>query len=552
MSPGAETSPTSQPETVELTGRYGKRSRRGCWTCRSPQVKKRCDEQRPVCGRCSRLNILCDYSARLTKAERRKAERSSQPTASHGNPPDLSLSIVTVSAPRTGACSLELSDEDHEAIRYFRTAFAKSHHTKNPDYSLISIMFTLAQEEPMIMHMVLSLGMQEMDIRRHSQTLSRRRDPLQHYAAALSLLADAVAPDNGSQDLDVIYTALWLMLLYEQQFGDSECKAYTKHLEGTSSLLQHRSQQLCLPPSPSSMPMAQTPVLSRHLDPQRNLHGSVYSARILVWIALLDAAAASSGVGGHVNAALFRKLVGNNTQSTTRSTSPVEAFSRFHRFSNPLYRMQWGDKYPQAELLDDVENRNIYALLGQCSQLRYMVAQLAVLYQKDSAAATQKAPDVDSAIEQVGYLFTELMEVAIELSPHTDNSHRLVANIRAIVPMYYAVLLDFMRLTNTNEPLGDRQRLALREIMNLAYQSYKHDGDAAMTRVAWPLFIAALETDDLLHRDWIVERFAAISNYGKNFERAHRFLLGTIPLQQQLGRRIDLREQLASTEHFVL
>lgn len=118
--------------------------------------------------------------------------------------------------------------------------------------------------------------------------------------------------------------------------------------------------------------------------------------------------------------------------------------------------------------------------------------------------------------------------------------------------MYYAVVLDFMRVTKFEQPLDDRQYHALREIMNLAYQSFKHDGDDAMIRVAWPLFIAALETDDLLHRDWVLDRFAAISKYGKNFERAHRFLIEVIPMQQQFGKRVDIRSQLETRGQFVL
>lgn len=443
-------------------------------------------------------------------------------------------------------------DEDHEAIRYFRTAFAQFHHTKNPNYSLISIMFKIAQEDAMVMHMVISLGLREMDARRPGAESTPKQNPLRHYASALGLLADAIAPENEAQDLDAIYTALWLMLLYEQQFGDAGCKTYADHLAGASSLLQHRgSRQLQLPPAiPGQKETA--PVLARQSQPAPSSKLSIYSARIIVWISLLDAAAASAGVGGQVNGSLFSLLLGSSLDAGERPTTPVEAFSRLHRYSNPLYRLTWGDGYPQDELLDDVENRNVYALLGQCGQLRYMVAQLAVLYRKDPPAAAQKASDVESSIQQVGYLFTELLEVASELSPDTDNSHRLVANIRAIVPMYHAVVLDFVRLTASDQPLGDRQRHALKEIMNLAYQSFKHGGNEAIIRVAWPLFMAALETDDLLHRDWVLDRFAAISKYGKNFERAHRFLLGTISLQQQLGRRVNLREQLERTMQFVL
>jgi Fungal Zn(2)-Cys(6) binuclear cluster domain len=39
-----------------------RRSKSGCWTCRARKVK--CDERRPVCMGCNRLDLNCDYSAR--------------------------------------------------------------------------------------------------------------------------------------------------------------------------------------------------------------------------------------------------------------------------------------------------------------------------------------------------------------------------------------------------------------------------------------------------------------------------------------------------------
>ena len=59
-----------------------RRSRAWCWTCRSPTVKKGCDRRRPICGRCERLQIHCDYAPRPTLAERRRTNRTAQSTLS--------------------------------------------------------------------------------------------------------------------------------------------------------------------------------------------------------------------------------------------------------------------------------------------------------------------------------------------------------------------------------------------------------------------------------------------------------------------------------------
>ncbi|KAL2872962.1 hypothetical protein SGCOL_011886 [Colletotrichum sp. CLE4] len=467
------------------------------------------------------------------------------------------LSLFNPLAPAMGACSLDLSSADHEAIRYFRTSFAKQNHTKNPDYSLYSIMFDIAQTDPMVMHVVLALGGRELEFRRNKNAEEARgpKTPIQHYSSALRMMADTIGgEDNGQLDLDAVCTGLYLMLLYEQKYGDGKCQGLSNHLVGASLILQHRFKDLLLQlPAPSPEANRKSLALTRRGQDASGSRLSLYSARMLVWIALHDAAAASYGLGGQLNCALHKimsALDGQVGSGISSPFQPLDAFERLHRFSNPLYRSMWADSYPQAELLDDVENRNVYALLGACGQLRFMIAQLANLIHEDDASQQQRVMAVDMTIQQVGWKFTELLEVAAELSISTDNSHRLVANIRGIVPHYHAVVLEFLRLTrfDATPMLSARQRSALREIMNLAFQAFKHEGDEAMTRIAWPLFMVALETDDLLHREWVISRFQAMSRFSKNLDRAHFFLKDIIEMQNSLARRVDVRERFQSGE----
>ncbi|KAK6222406.1 C6 zinc finger domain protein [Colletotrichum tabaci] len=567
-------------------GRSGPRSRNGCWTCRTKKVK--CDEQRPNCHRCMRLRLLCDYAPRFKLPKRGKARKdrsvssqlvmpsaSSDMSAERGGGGDSSpswlptwahavtylsqsksLSLFSPEAPAMGACSLDLSSADHEAIRYFRTSFARLNHTKNPDFSLYTIMFDIAQTDPMVMHVVLALGGRELEFRRNKDTEESRgpKTPLQHYSSALRMMADAIGgEDNVQLDLDAVCTALYLMLLYEQKYGDGKCRGFSNHLVGASLILQHRFKDMLLQlPAPSPETTRKSLALTRRGQDGSGSRLSLYSARMLVWIALQDAAAASYGLGGQLNCALHKimgSLDGQAVGGIPSPFQPLDAFERLHRFSNPLYRSMWADAYPQAELLDDVENRNVYALLGACGQLRFMIAQLASLsHVINDASQQQRIMAVDVTIQQVGWKFTELLEVAAELSTSTDSSHRLVANIRGIVPHYHAVVLEFLRMTRVNDTLTllTRQRNALREIMNLAFQAFKHEGDEAMTRIAWPLFMVALETDDLLHRDWVLSRFQRMSRFGKNLDRAHGFLKETIEIQNRLGRRVDVRERFQS------
>ncbi|KAH7095466.1 hypothetical protein FB567DRAFT_586787 [Paraphoma chrysanthemicola] len=360
-----------------------------------------------------------------------------------------------------------------------------------------------------------------------------------------------MSTETGVQDFDAICTAIWMMIVYEQQLGDAQFSSYAHHLKGLSSLLRHHCESHpALEQSETSS--ALMPVVFTRQTQAQSLPGlSIYSARVLIWTALLDAAAAFAGIGGHVNKAILNTVLRCNQSAEGGAKDPVKAFLELHRYSGPLYRLAWGE-YPEHELLADVEDRDVYGLLAGCVQLRFMTAQLATEYTRSPAEAAEHAKDVEKAIQGVGATFAELIEVASRLSLATDNQNRLVSNIRAIVPMYHAAVLDFMRLSSTEQGLNGRQRHALKEIMNLAFQSQQHGGDEAVMKLAWPLFIAALETDDMLHRDWILKQFRTISKYGISFQRAHEFLVENLALQLSSAKRICLRTQMEKTARFVL
>ncbi|KAH7137453.1 hypothetical protein B0J13DRAFT_528088 [Dactylonectria estremocensis] len=569
----SQSPPASPASFRQGDGRNAPRSRKGCWTCRTKKVK--CDEATPQCRRCLRLSLLCDYAPRKRSSKsaglaiqslirqtstvdsgsnvacfQRLARNRLHALLEQNGP--ASLSTFSLPVPATGASSVVFTAADHESIRYFRTSFARLHHTKNPDYSLYSIMFRLAQVDPIIMHMILAVGGREMEFRRNMRSEDNRGvgSPLWHYSSALRMMADIVGDgDTQCLDLDSIHTALYLMLLYEQKYGDEKCSGVANHLGGASLILKHRCNDKLLLSCPSAgRGLRKIEAAKEAEKPPENKPLSLYSARLIVWIALFDAAAASCGVGGELNGTLVKLMSGSNT--TESQFQPLENFDRLHRFSNPLYRTTWGEEYPQNELLDDVENRSVYSLLGACTQLRFMIAKLAKLYECDVEAAEERAWVVELSIQEVNNKFAELMEVAAELSLTTDNSHRLVANIRSIVPYFYAVVLDFLRLIRSDDETGlsSRQIDALRQIMNLAFQTYKHGGDEAMMRIAWPLFMVALETDDLLHREWALDRLKSISRFGANFERAHRFLVGVVDTQSRSGKRVNVRERFQSGE----
>ncbi|KAL7949495.1 hypothetical protein V8C42DRAFT_311060 [Trichoderma barbatum] len=545
----------------------GRRSKNGCYTCRIKKVK--CDEVRPRCERCVRLRRLCDYEPKMKHNDLLAISRGymlavenskSLPTWAQRAALTRALALpIQLPEFPSSASSLNLTSADHEAIRYFRTTFARIHHTKNPDYSLFSIIFTLAQDEPMVMHALLALGGHEIEFRRNSssegtsdcfsQVVERDRNkwtPVQHYSAALGLLADVIgSADDGRQlKLDPICAVLYLMLVYEQKYGDRTCSGLSNHLAGAALIMKHRCKSLS--DQISTRGWQGTPVLTR-MQPQNDSQPpglSLFVIRLLVWIALCDSTAATFGLGGQFNSEL-KDIMGPDDSSS------ISGFDVLHRYSNSLYRSMWGDTYPQVELLDDVENRDIFAFLCASMQLRGIVADLAKL---DVDELRQRLPAVESAFRQVDLRYGELLEVASDISLSTDNSHRLVANIRAFIPVYHASKLELLRVIRRND-ITPRMEIVpeahIAAIIDLAIQADKHQGVEGTIRVAWPLFVVALETNSVVHQRWILSRFQAMSSYSKNLERAHRFLIEA--LRQQHNKSGVYKDfKLANGEIFVI
>ncbi|KAL7795956.1 fungal-specific transcription factor domain-containing protein [Trichoderma ceciliae] len=552
--------------------RKARRSKNGCYTCRIKKVK--CDEVRPRCQRCVRLRRLCDYEPKMKHNDLLAMSRGymlalesskALPTWAQRAALTRALALPTL-LPEfpSSASSLNLTSADHEAIRYFRTTFARIHHTKNPDYSLFSIIFTLAQDEPMVMHAILALGGHEIEFRRNSdsdglhvascsQLAARHHNrwtPVQHYSAALGLLADAIGTaDDGRQlELDPICAALYLMLVYEQKYGDGTCSGLSNHLAGAALIVRHRGQSLS--EQISKRGWQGTPVLTRMQRPQSQPQEpgmSLFVIRLLAWIALCDSTAATFGLGGQFNSEL-KEIMGPNDASS------IAGFDLLHRYSNSLYRSMWGDTYPQAELLDDVENRDIFAFLCACMQLRAMVADLAKL---DTYELVQRLPTIESTFRQIDQRYGELLEVASDINLSTDNSHRLVANIRAFIPIYHAAKLELSRLIRGKDMTTNIEIVPeahITAIIDLAIQADKHQGIEATLRVAWPLFVVALESNSVVHRSWILSRFQAMSRYSKNLERAHRFLTEALRLQNASDGKIEVYNdfRLANGEIFVI
>ncbi|KAG5766269.1 hypothetical protein H9Q72_005636 [Fusarium xylarioides] len=539
------------------------RSRGGCQTCRVKKVK--CDETRPICRRCLRLELTCDYTRLPRKKYTRRVIASSAasspanliPSAdvgstpsntstAHGDHPypgefatgsssdtqsaDVSLPPLNTIADDGLAldlspdCAAILSPSDHSAIHFFRFVLPGMVGTRISMHSGPGLVWKLAQQSPMVLHMVCAVSGQtwsEKTSGSKSEAESRRLRAIQHYRDGLQMLAVATQIPSEITYLPPVLATLWLMLLYELRFGDGCGIGVDAHLRGATSILLGRSRLTTSDNSDTHT--------SQIIEPESFCP---VSCRILVWLSHADGGAVLNGFGGY-----FNNLLGTSSVDISES----EAQGRLQRVRQLQKRSVlanydlWGRSYPQTELLEDMQCSDLSCFDAECAQLKFMVGSLAAAEHRDKALHGSWRQSVAGAILNVKSRYGELISVANRLELPDDGPHRrFVMEMQSVISCFHAIYVCFLRFGQ--EPMAPEQREAMKEIMSLAFKVYRDQGEPGLSRLGWPLFVVAIESDDILHRSWVLERFSELASHGENYRQAYqaiRVAVGGRPLDER-------------------
>jgi hypothetical protein len=224
------------------------RSSTGCWTCRTRKVK--CDERLPVCKRCERLELTCNYAQRARKPYTSSKRRLK--SHHHLNDNDHASASLTRPSPSVDDSSaatlfirtpsLVLGSYENEAIHHYQSEFTRVHHSKTAKFNVLSMIYEIATKSEAVMHMVIVVARSELLLLRANGNSEAGSDDccIIHYSAALGVVGNFLNGMNQTDDLDAIVAAIYLMALYEQRFSDGNGSALSTHLKGLASLIQNK------------------------------------------------------------------------------------------------------------------------------------------------------------------------------------------------------------------------------------------------------------------------------------------------------------------------
>ncbi|KAL2845261.1 fungal-specific transcription factor domain-containing protein [Aspergillus pseudoustus] len=270
------------------------RARTGCWTCRARRIK--CDEGRPKCRRCARLNVDCEYGIRLIWHEEsmargvchgREAVWSKRGTSNRGQAawmaPRRTNGDTLPQEHRPTRSAREwmfLNTSTHDLELYLNL----SHDTDNPSSQLMPALSpplttlpfkTPSQNDPTLLsyfehiicssstlidnahcnpyrYLILPMAMSSeglyhatLAIAANTLRLSNpsyRLPALEHHSRALAHLRYLLSQDEWTErELDEMIGLVLMLCWFE--ISDNSCPAWITHLNGYQDLLRTRQSR---------------------------------------------------------------------------------------------------------------------------------------------------------------------------------------------------------------------------------------------------------------------------------------------------------------------
>ncbi|KAI9373344.1 Rh-like protein/ammonium transporter [Aspergillus egyptiacus] len=502
-----------------MTGRNAPRSKNGCTTCRRRKVK--CGEEHPICRRCFALRLSCEWGGSVRRG--RSVPVHIQPARPRWSPPATTASHVfdslapgqeivptahqfiqsslpetpawentrfasTIPTPlypslsgTTVACSnsLVLTEPDQQYFQYFPSSLVVYYYIKSWPWSSFSYLYQgPAASSKVIMRMILALSASDMHrsglVVRPAGRPSALDHARYHYGLAVKEFRQLLETPQGPislAELEIIFATMFLMILYEWQFGQS-VHGLQLHLSGMRSLLQSHPQLF-------EAKDVDEVLMSMDAAGDSAPKVSFIPEQLLLWILYIDIGCRPMGTAE----SLYDWVI--------QSGNPALHPDRLYRCARLWGRCFWGKQYPEQEVSDDIENYRGLELLHVAMILRYRIWQALC---DDPLRTSFQAKSLLMEIMATRDRFSDLFLTAKFAGP--ASTRRTLITINMAVCNFYAQVLFHRRVLCAPGPPSNFQRVAVTHIIEIATKQYASD-PRLIRRLHWPLLMAAIETENI-------------------------------------------------------
>ncbi|CZR60847.1 uncharacterized protein PAC_10743 [Phialocephala subalpina] len=553
-----------------------RRSKNGCITCRTV-AKMKCDEEKPTCGRCSRLKLTCCWKAGPSLRERRRGvgtwrsrehwqpspifpkgiqDSNDSAAESHSTLEDVEnetasplschvndwldaqtddLNLVPLSdaeslrwpvADRQSNIHLEssvnsmirmytadrllqtnyqvatappvlrelpgfrtslpnalmLNDLEHKALQHYSTSFSASFTKKHPKWSTLSMLLRIGSSKAMVMHLLLAVSLNDLALRRHDEDL--RAAARTHYREGASQLIEQMTSGTEPDHIGILAT-FWFFYLYKMKWMHVDVE-YMNQLSRTVTghIEKHKLDALCYNTYSTAAGLYISERSSQSITPR----DSSVVALMITCLYYQDIKYGFYYCGGKLAEYL---------------NSDKSKLGTIYDLGRSALALNWGTEYPINEVADDNEN---YLMLKMNSELNILV-------------------------EDINKKYTPVFRLA---ATTTKPRTRTLVNADLSIAYFHAVRIYLFRCTpgKPSAPCPTDIQQSLRTILSIAHKTFASEDDALFHRIEWPLFIAGVETNDSIHREWIQGKLGE-SSIGTALDQV-------LQVQQMIGRRVGV------------
>ncbi|KAL3457757.1 hypothetical protein BJX64DRAFT_280354 [Aspergillus heterothallicus] len=411
--------------------------------------------------------------------------------------------------------SLILSGDEYQVLSHYQETFISDRVLKTPRWSMFSCILRSIYHVPMAMHLLIAISSMDLNQRSPhpvvSLSVTRR-----HFRKGSEMLIQRMNLDHSEQD-HFSTLAAWLFLYLCMTHRDIlNKKAVDKLSIAISNYSQrYRIDHLCAAAMNGDV-QEQSLVSACEDSPYRSTEPGLMG-RLLLLLASEDIRMGFEECGGH-----FAKYL----------LSSEDIYWRIYSQQRYILERFWGQSYPEHEVMHDLETAAGIELGHKVGILVHKVNELS---KNASEEAQPRDRDIERGIAETETQYSSILRMA--RSSTTSRSPFLRVAEAAVVSFYF-VKLYYFRLTLSDaqrtEPSQPHILLAMTELLNMAHRALSEQGHWRYEIFQLPLFMAAIETKDRIHVEWIVSRMSALR---------FRMAVGEIiRVQDQRGSRLSIAQ----------
>ncbi|RDW59905.1 hypothetical protein BP6252_12992 [Coleophoma cylindrospora] len=407
----------------------------------------------------------------------------------------------------TGANENEASIEE-QAVMHFATIFSLSQTTRDPPWSVPSLLLKHAQTaSPMLHHLILAVSLFDLDLAFPSLSRSDvRQVALTHYQNGTEKFIHELQHGDSSDNVGSLgsFYCIYSFMVRQRLIDVAKLNRLSR---SALEYLQKNNLDRVIPAQNLTYSASQNPNVDQKRAEQSLL------ARLIMWLIKLDAQYAFFGC----NAC----LIGYYEQRP-------ELLDGIESASKLALQLNWGSEYPISQTIRDIESTMPIELMTDLLVMSYRIGNLVQNHDPSTTDTQQMLHEQLDALEVKHGPVFYYGASDMTLQP------AMKINCATSATLFYATRIYLLR--STSSPFGaegsSASQHALSQLLRYARSVCSDGVRQRVYEFQWSLFIAGLETNDPIHEEWLQSRivdtrFSEVLKGLLVYKRAHH---GLVPL----------------------